>query len=106
MKTLDYGPAASAAFPPFWDQPPDQLWDDAAEECVQPRLKDFSGVDSVVSPLVALLVFATVQFLERNGPIIQFSKEGMMAPYLKENQSSGVSDIDITNKEENFEDDM
>ena len=95
---LDYGSAASTAYPPFWDQPEADLWLNP-DECVQERLRDFSGVDSIAAPIVALIVFMTVQFLERNGPIIEFSKEGTMAPYLKEGQ---ISDDMMTT--EKFED--
>jgi hypothetical protein len=83
---LDYGPAASTAFPPHFDQPEADLWDSDAEPCDQPRLTDFTGVDSLSAPAVGLLVFVLVQFLERNGPLVDFAEDGIMAPYLKEGQ--------------------
>lgn len=51
-------------------------------------MRDFTGLDSLIAPVVTLVVFVIVQFLERNGPIIEFSKDGPMAPYLKEGQIS------------------
>jgi hypothetical protein len=75
------------------------------DECEQERLNDFTGVDSLVSPLVCLLVFVSVQFLERNGPIIEFSKDGLMAPYLKEGQVSD-DDKDAVIGTEKFDDDI
>ena len=62
------------------------------------RLRDFTGLDSLISPVVAVIVFVLVQFLERNGPVVEFAKDGLMAPYLKEGQ---VSDDMKTDK---FED--
>ncbi len=72
------------------------------EDCVQPRLNDLSGIDSLAAPIVALVVFVLVQFLERNGPIIKFSEEGVMAPYLKEGQISDdmVEDDEVDKFEE------
>jgi len=101
---LDYGSAANTLYPPFFDVPEADKWLDV-EECEQTRLKDFSGVDSLAAPIVALIVFVVVQFLERNGPIFEFSKDGVMAGYLKEGQVS--DDMEEAQKvEEKFEDDM
>ena len=83
---LDYGAAASTAFPSWFDEPAANLWDSEAEPCEQPRVKDFTGVDSLAAPAVGMLVFVLVQFLERNGPLVDFAEDGVMAPYLKEGQ--------------------
>lgn len=88
---LDYGSAASVNYPPFFDQPSDYLWDSEAEPCDQARLKDFTGVDSLAAPIVALIVFVLVQFLERNGPLIKFTEKGLMAPYVKESADESES---------------
>ncbi|KAL3929736.1 MAG: hypothetical protein SGBAC_012080 [Bacillariaceae sp.] len=83
---LNYGTAASSGVPPFWDFPESDRWDPSAEQCVQERYADLSGADSLAAPLACLIVFVTVQFLERNGPLIEFAEGGLMAPYMKEGQ--------------------
>ena len=109
---LDYGSAASSGVPPFWDEPEEILWNQEAEPCGQERFNDLTGVDSLMAPVVGLLVFVTVQFLERNGPIISFKAGGLMSPYLKAGQSEYGLDKDAENdvtvphgKEEKFQDD-
>lgn len=94
---LDYGPAASANVPPFWDETEDILWNPDEEPCEQARFNDLTGVDSIAAPLVALLVFMIVQMLEQNGPIMKFSEDGIMAPYLKFGQ--GGEDVKEAAKE-------
>jgi len=83
---LNYGAAASANVPGFWDELEENRWDQSSEPCEQSRFNDLTGVDSVAAPVVGLIVFMTVQFLERNGPLIDFKKDGVMIPYLKEGQ--------------------
>ena len=101
---LDYGSAASTAFPPFWDEPAEDLWDADAEPCEQKRFNDLTGVDSLAAPVVGFIVFVAVQFLERNGPIIEFAKEGVMAPYLKEGQGEAYSEEESVDKKEDEKD--
>lgn len=100
---LDYGPGASTAYPSFWDEEEADRWDSSAEQCEQTRLNDFTGVDSLAAPVVGLIVFVTVQFLERNGPIVDFNKDGNMIPYLKEGQGSDDDKDEM--KIEKFEED-
>lgn len=85
---LDYGSAASSAFPPFFDEPAEDLWDSTAEACEQEGFSDLSGLDSLAAPVASLIVFMAVQFLERNGPMIEFAEGGWFSPYLKEGQST------------------
>lgn len=102
---LNYGSASSTAFPSFWDVPDADKWDSSAEQCVQTRFKDWTGVDSLSAPLVALVVFVFVQFLERNDPLINFDSNGIMAGYLKSTQKQEVFE-DKTEKNGNtFNDD-
>ena len=75
---LNYGSAASTAFPTFFDKSSDELWDPSVEECQQERYNDWTGIDSLVAPMAALVVFASVQFAERNGPIFNFRPDGVM----------------------------
>ena len=75
---LNYGPAASTAFPTYFDKPQDEIWDPNAEQCEQPRYNDWTGVDSLAAPIAAAIVFIFVQYLERNGPIYDFSPDGVM----------------------------
>jgi hypothetical protein len=91
---LDYGSAASSAVPPFFDFPEADRWDAEAEPCVQERLSDYSGVDSLAAPLVCLVTFVLIQFLERNGPLINFAEDGLFAGYLKEGQGLNKDEED------------
>lgn len=102
---LDYGSAASSLFPAFWDVPEGDKWDSSAEECGQARFNDLTGVDSLVAPLVGLVVFVLVQFLERNGPLIDFKEGGLMCGYLKDFQKAELDDKKEVSKEKSFEDD-
>jgi hypothetical protein len=61
---LDYGPAASALFPPFIDVNRTMVWDPATEPCNQRQYGDYTGVDSLASLLVCLLLFVCVQSWE------------------------------------------
>ena len=61
-------------------------WDSTTEPCEQTRFNDLTGVDSLAAPVVGLIVFLAVQFLERNGPLVDFDKNGVMIPYLKKGQ--------------------
>ena len=92
---LDYGSAASSRVPPFWDMPEADLWDATAEQCDQRRFNDLTGVDSLAAPLVGLIVFVFVQFLERNGPIIEFSENGNMVGYVKDSQKEDAIGDDL-----------
>eukprot|EP00980_Cylindrotheca_fusiformis_P020078 scaffold7161_cov133-Cylindrotheca_fusiformis.AAC.1 len=89
---LNYGPAASSAVPPFWDYPEKDRWDQDEEPCVQERYRDYSGVDSVAAPVACLIVFLLIQFLERNGPLINFAEDGPFAGYLKEGQGLDLNE--------------
>jgi hypothetical protein len=97
---LDYGSAASSAVPPFWDFPEADRWDPEAEPCVQERLSDYSGVDSLAAPVVCLLTFVLIQFLERNGPLINFAEDGVMAGYMKEGQGYKDEEDDEPEKDD------
>lgn len=57
----NYGPAPNALFPFFIDVPLADVWDPNDGACKQTQFKDFTGVDSLVSPLVCLILFATIQ---------------------------------------------
>lgn len=85
---LNFGSAASSTFPGFFDQLDADRWDQNAEPCEQSRFNDLTGLDSLIAPVLSLIVFVFVQILERNGPLINFSKTGIMSPYLKEGQST------------------
>ncbi len=81
---LDYGSAASTAFPTFFDVPTEQHWDPSVkgEQCEQPRYNDWTGVDSLAAPISALIVFIFVQWLERNGPLRSFAEDGIMGEHI------------------------
>jgi hypothetical protein len=78
---LNYGSAASTAFPTFFDKASEEVWDPSAEECKQERYNDWTGIDSLAAPVAAFIVFASIQFLERNGPIFNFNPDGVMGKF-------------------------
>lgn len=53
---LDYGSAASASVPVFFDEPEENIWDPDVEQCDQPRFEDYTGVDSLAAFLVSFIV--------------------------------------------------
>lgn len=79
---LDYGSAASANFPPFFDEPQETIWDPTAEKCSQRQFEDYTGVDSLAAFFVSFLVFVTVQTLEHCIGRPLFNLPGMV-PYMK-----------------------
>lgn len=83
---MNVGPAASSLFPSFFDQPIEDRWDPNEEKCDEVQFNDWSGADSLISPVVCLIVFVSVQFLERNGPLIAFKEGGLFDGYVKEGQ--------------------
>lgn len=80
---LDVGPAASDLYPRFIDTEEANYWDPATEPCVQVGFSDYTGVDSLSSALVGLVLFLGVQFIEHmiGGPIFVF---GGMKGYMKD----------------------
>ena len=83
---MNVGSAASSLYPSFFDQPIEERWDPSVEQCDEVQFNDWSGVDSLISPVIGLFVFVFVQFLERNGPLIAFKEGGLFVGYLKEGQ--------------------
>ena len=78
---LDYGVPSSDLYPGFFDVVDDDKWDKSS--CEQSRFKDFTGVDSLASPVFSLVVFAVVHLWEksRGKPLIGGK---YMTPYTKE----------------------
>ena len=72
---LNYGPAASTKFPTFMDRNETEVWNPETEPCDQARYEDYSGVDSLTSFLVNLIVFVSVQTIEnfREKPLFTFA---------------------------------
>lgn len=60
---LDYGTPASAGLPAFLDVPAAEQWD--ANTCAQRRLADYTGVDSLASPIFSLVLFFAVHWYEK-----------------------------------------
>ncbi|KAL3778679.1 hypothetical protein HJC23_001250 [Cyclotella cryptica] len=98
---LNYGPAASTLYPPFFDKPQEELWDPTAsgQECDQIQYNDWTGVDSLAAPIAAAVVFISVQWLERNGPIFDFKEDGVMCGYLKTSQQATEVEDDKLGKD-------
>jgi len=61
---VDYGPAASSLFPPFFDVPAADIWDPVTEPCEQPQLEDYTGVDSLAAFLASIIAFLMVHWFE------------------------------------------
>jgi len=61
---LKTGPAASSLLPAFIDAPTSDHWDPTVEECEQKQFEDYTGVDSIAAPLLSLVVFVTIQWIE------------------------------------------
>ena len=87
----DYGPAASAAYPTFFDKLPGDLWDPSVEPCKSRQFEDYTGVDSLSSFAISVIVFLTVQTLEHKLGRPLFSFPGMTG-YDKNADSKAVVD--------------
>ena len=61
---LNYGSVSSDLFPGWFDVPAADKWDPST--CEQERFRDFTGVDSLVSPVVSLVVFLAVHYFEKS----------------------------------------
>ncbi|KAG5175436.1 Solute:Sodium symporter family [Tribonema minus] len=75
-----YGPG-QAGLPLFVEAPPAEHWDPAT--CDASQLSDWTGVDSLVSPLVCALVLYAVSWAElrRNGrPLLSIVPEAWLSP--------------------------
>ena len=82
---LDYGAPKSDLFPGFFDVPKDLHWDKTdTKQCSQSRFEDWTGMDSLISPVVSLLVFTVFQLLESDGKRVLNFLPDLMTPYEKE----------------------
>lgn len=75
-----YGSAASSLFPTFFDEPEENLWDPAVEQCDSGRYEDYTGVDSLAAFLCSALVFVLVTAMEGDEPLFDFPG---LQPYEK-----------------------
>lgn len=78
---LNYGPAASASFPVFFDE--EDVWDPVAEPCQQETWKDYIGVDSLSAFFAGLISFVAVAMIERCTGKPLFTFPGL-EPYEKD----------------------
>jgi hypothetical protein len=71
---LDYGPGCSDFYPSFIDVNTTDHWDPAKQPCDQEAFSDFTGVDSLASFLLAVIVFLSVQYFEymKGGALFEF----------------------------------
>ena len=96
---VDYGPAASTAYPVFFDVPEEDLWDPVAEPCDHVQLKDYTGVDSLAAFLVSIITFVVIQaFEDPNKPLFDFP--GMQGYDKELKKVEHVDDTVPVNKEE------
>ena len=88
---LDYGVPTSSYFPSFFDVPEFLKWqgvdgDGAAfysidAQCKQDRLEDYTGLDSLIAPVVSLIVFFAVHYGEKvMGMPFRFVPEPWVTP--------------------------
>lgn len=98
---LNYGPAASAKAPPFFDLPGEELWDPEVDQCYQESFNDYTGVDSLTAFAVSFVVFVLVQFLEHHNEGPLFTLPGMV-PYKKDLEERDEE----TEEEEEEEEDL
>ncbi|KAJ8602438.1 hypothetical protein CTAYLR_001256 [Chrysophaeum taylorii] len=95
---LDYGTPRTSKLPTFFDAPPEDLWTPGEDECPQDRLRDFTGVDSLASPLFSLIVFFSVHYYEKSTgktlKLVPKSWEWMVTPVPKPVQAKPVPDSD------------
>jgi Na+/proline symporter len=72
---LNYGPAASTQYPTFIDRNETEVWNPETEPCDQAPYEDYTGVDSLSSFLVNLVVFISVQTIENftDKPLFAFA---------------------------------
>jgi len=62
---LDYGKPKTSLLPTFFDAPPEDHWTPGEDQCPQKRLRDFTGVDSLASPIFSILVFFAIHYGEK-----------------------------------------
>lgn len=60
---LDYGAPADSRLPAFIDARPQDHWNPAT--CEQPRLEDYTGVDSLAAPVFGFILYFSVYFIEK-----------------------------------------
>lgn len=89
---LDYGTPRVSLFPTFFDVPEEDKWTPGQEQCPQDRLRDFTGVDSLASPLFSLIVFFVVHTLEKKGISCRFVPEWMITPVPEAVEGKPVDD--------------
>uniref|UniRef100_A0A7S2VEF1 Solute carrier family 5 member 8 n=1 Tax=Entomoneis paludosa TaxID=265537 RepID=A0A7S2VEF1_9STRA len=75
---LDYGPACSDLFPSFIDVNSTLHWDPNEQPCDQDHFEDFTGVDSLSSFLLAIIMFLGTQSIEymKGGALFEFGGSG------------------------------
>ena len=88
----NYGPAASALYPLFYDKLPADIWNATTEPCDSTQFEDYTGVDSLSAFACSAIVFVTVQMLEYKLARPLFTFPGMQA-YDK----YAAKEIDMTN---------
>ncbi|CAN0077118.1 unnamed protein product [Pylaiella littoralis] len=60
---FDYGPGEVGPLPTFIDAPAAEQWD--PETCEQPRMEDWTGLDSLISPVFSLVMMFVWSFIEK-----------------------------------------
>lgn len=91
------GVAPSANYPTFMDVPADMIWNSTAQPCVQKQFRDFTGVDSISSFLVCLILFTSIQFAEHKlgRPLFTFSGSQGYVKDTTEHPLKGLNPGDI-----------
>jgi len=98
---LDYGKPKSSLFPTFFDVPEADKWSRGEDQCEQTRLRDFTGVDSIVSPIFSLICFFVFHYGEKwTGRAWNFTPAWMVVPVPWDDELVGdevqkAKDVDI-----------
>jgi hypothetical protein len=64
LEFQNYGPAASAKYPVFYDKSETERWNPQEEPCESQRYEDYTGVDSLTAFGVSVFTFCVIQWLE------------------------------------------
>jgi len=92
---LDYGTAASDLYPVFFDKAPADLWNPDEQPCNQKRLEDWTGVDSLVSPLVSLIVFTVLHAVEKLCGNVSCFPKSWLTPLEKNFGEDDVEEVEM-----------
>jgi hypothetical protein len=91
-------------YPSFIDVDPSEQWNPEEQPCYQDRFNDWTGIDSLVAPGVALICFSAIQTIENRAlkrPLFTFpGGTGYDKDCQNDKEVEGLDDPVETEKEE------